>query len=117
MEIKDRINYILKKHNLNSSAFADKLTIQRSSLSHILSGRNKPSIDFIDKFIRSFPNEDVNWLITGIQHVGNKTIQQVDGMEIKSNPTPQPKEVTKKKIIKVLTLFDDGSFESYEPNS
>ena len=67
MDLKDRLQLIISNNNLNASSFADKLKIQRSNLSHILSGRNKPSLDFIEKFILHFPEEDVLWLITGMK--------------------------------------------------
>jgi transcriptional regulator with XRE-family HTH domain len=46
---------------LNASAFADKIGVQRSSLSHLLSGRNKPSLDFILKIVDVFPDVDLYW--------------------------------------------------------
>ena len=51
----ERINKILKYYSLNSSQLADKIGVQRSSISHILSGRNKPSLDFIQKLMKVFP--------------------------------------------------------------
>ena len=71
MDLKQRLQQIITKNNLSASSFADKLSIQRSNISHILSGRNKPSLDFIEKFINHFPNEDVIWLITGINKEKN----------------------------------------------
>ena len=46
-----RLELILEYYGLNASAFADKIGVQRSSLSHLLSGRNKPSLDFILKIM------------------------------------------------------------------
>jgi transcriptional regulator with XRE-family HTH domain len=45
--------------------FADKIGVQRSSLSHLLSGRNKPSLDFILKILDVFPDVDLYWMING----------------------------------------------------
>ena len=55
MLIQDRIKLILKANNLSASEFADKVGIKRSNLSHVLSGRNKPSLDFLSKIISTFP--------------------------------------------------------------
>jgi transcriptional regulator with XRE-family HTH domain len=50
---------------LNASGFADKIGVQRSSLSHLLSGRNKPSLDFILKILDEFPDVDLYWILNG----------------------------------------------------
>ncbi|WP_333809809.1 helix-turn-helix domain-containing protein [Flavobacterium sp.] len=60
-----RLEIILEYYNLSASAFADKINVQRSSLSHLLSGRNKPSLDFIIKVIEVFPEVDLYWILNG----------------------------------------------------
>ena len=60
-----RLEIILDYYNLSASAFADKINVQRSSLSHLLSGRNKPSLDFIVKVIEVFPEVDLYWILNG----------------------------------------------------
>ena len=60
-----RLEIILDYYNLTASSFADKINVQRSSLSHLLSGRNKPSLDFIIKVIDVFPEVDLYWILNG----------------------------------------------------
>ena len=60
-----RLEIILDYYSLNASAFADKIGVQRSSLSHLLSGRNKPSLDFILKIMDVFPDVDLYWILNG----------------------------------------------------
>jgi transcriptional regulator with XRE-family HTH domain len=60
-----RLEVLLDYYSISASAFADKIGVQRSSLSHLLSGRNKPSLDFILKIIEAFPEVDLHWLISG----------------------------------------------------
>ncbi|WP_291103827.1 MULTISPECIES: helix-turn-helix domain-containing protein [unclassified Flavobacterium] len=60
-----RLEIILDYYSLNASSFADKIGVQRSSLSHLLSGRNKPSLDFILKIIEVFPEVDLYWILNG----------------------------------------------------
>ena len=60
-----RLEIILDYYNLSASAFADRISVQRSSLSHLLSGRNKPSLDFIIKVIEVFPEVDLYWILNG----------------------------------------------------
>ena len=60
-----RLEIILDYYGLNASSFADKIGVQRSSLSHLLSGRNKPSLDFILKILEVFPEVDLYWILNG----------------------------------------------------
>ncbi|RKS14055.1 helix-turn-helix transcriptional regulator [Flavobacterium sp. 120] len=60
-----RLEIILDYYSLNASSFADKIGVQRSSLSHLLSGRNKPSLDFILKILEVFPDVDLYWILNG----------------------------------------------------
>ncbi|SDX84761.1 helix-turn-helix transcriptional regulator [Flavobacterium degerlachei] len=72
-----RLEVILDYYSLNASAFADKIGVQRSSLSHLLSGRNKPSLDFILKILDVFPDVDLYWILNGKGSFpkNNETIQ------------------------------------------
>jgi transcriptional regulator with XRE-family HTH domain len=65
MEIKERLLELMKNEGINAAMFADSIGVQRSSISHILSGRNKPSIDFLEKIFTSYPNYQAEWLIMG----------------------------------------------------
>ena len=60
-----RLELLLDYYSLNASSFADKIGVQRSSLSHLLSGRNKPSLDFILKILDVFPEVDLYWILNG----------------------------------------------------
>ena len=60
-----RLEIILDYYSLNASGFADKIGVQRSSLSHLLSGRNKPSLDFLLKILDVFPEVDLYWILNG----------------------------------------------------
>lgn len=60
-----RIQKIMKYYDLNASLFAEKIQVGRSSISHILSGRNKPSLDFVINIVNTFPEVDLYWLLNG----------------------------------------------------
>jgi len=60
-----RLEIILDYYALNASGFADKIGVQRSSMSHLLSGRNKPSLDFVMKILEVFPDVDLYWILNG----------------------------------------------------
>lgn len=61
----DRVQLILKTKNISASRFADEIGVQRSNISHIISGRNNPSLDFIQKILKRFPDINSDWLIFG----------------------------------------------------
>ncbi|MFC2100488.1 helix-turn-helix domain-containing protein [Bacteroidota bacterium] len=75
----DRISLILKLKNLSSSQFADKIGVQRSSVSHVLSGRNKPSLDFISKILNSYPEISYEWILAGKgEMIKNGSVEETD---------------------------------------
>jgi transcriptional regulator with XRE-family HTH domain len=76
----NRIMQLMKEKGLNRNEFAEKIGVQRSSITHILSGRNRPSLDFIEKLAKTYPNLNMNWLVTG------------DGGMFKVNKTAKPEE-------------------------
>lgn len=80
-----RLEIILDYYSLNASSFADKIGVQRSSLSHLLSGRNKPSLDFILKILDVFPEIDLYWVLNG---KGSFPISESKKDDI--IPTPSP---------------------------
>jgi transcriptional regulator with XRE-family HTH domain len=63
MSINDKIKQILLNKGYSPSHFADEIGVQRSSISHILSGRNRPSFDIIQKIIKRFPDLGFDWIL------------------------------------------------------
>lgn len=61
----NRIQEIIKRYDLTPSRFADQLEVPRSTISHILSERNKPSLEFLQKILDNYPDININWLIRG----------------------------------------------------
>ena len=90
-----RLEIILDYYSLNASSFADKIGVQRSSLSHLLSGRNKPSLDFILKILEVFPDIDLYWILNGKGTFPKNTVafsktETPIEIEVKQNDTPLP---------------------------
>jgi transcriptional regulator with XRE-family HTH domain len=86
-----RLEVILDYYSLNASAFADKIGVQRSSLSHLLSGRNKPSLDFILKILEVFPEVDLYWILNGKGSFPKRSMENVtDSETLKNSSTPAP---------------------------
>ena len=84
----DRIRELLAKEQLSPSQFADEINLQRSSLSHVLSGRNKPSLDFVMKIKQRFSEVNLEWLI-----FGNGKMFLGKEAEIVSNVIKPPHEI------------------------
>ncbi|CAM4308156.1 helix-turn-helix transcriptional regulator [Zobellia roscoffensis] len=116
----DRLNELLRYYSLSASSFADKVNVQRSSISHLLSGRNKPSLDFVLKVINVFPEVNLYWLLNGKGSFPSEAKKEI------SQPTPSTKQKTttidlpakasskpEKNIEKIIIFYSDGSFESY----
>ena len=90
-----RLEIILDYYSLNASSFADKIGVQRSSLSHLLSGRNKPSLDFILKILEVFPDIDLYWILNGKGTFPKNTVafsktETPIEIAVKQNDTPLP---------------------------
>ena len=106
----------MEYHGLTASLFADKISVQRSSISHILSGRNKPSLDFILKVTNTFKDVDIYWLLNG-----KGTFPKIK--EEKSNTAPSTlfttekiaKQIpTEKMIQRIVVFYSDGTFDEYK---
>lgn len=98
-----RILLILKSKDISASKFADEIGVQRSSISHILSGRNNPSLDFIQKVLTRFPDINSDWILTGKGSMYsqpdlfssaeiNKTVKRPDRVEIREPERDIPVE-------------------------
>ena len=70
----ERLNIIMDFYELSAALFAEKIEVQRSSISHILSGRNKPSLDFVLKILKEFPEVELYWLLNGVGDFPNEVI-------------------------------------------
>lgn len=138
-----RLDSLLEYYNLNAASFADKIGVQRSSLSHLLSGRNKPSLDFILKILEVFPEVDLYWILNGkgtFPKISNEiksgdsaaTIQSsepslgnlfANGTETKSiaptlqiNKTVPTKQSVSNEVEKIVFFYKDGTFKEFLPN-
>lgn len=100
MNLNERISKIIEYSQLTSSEFADEIDVQRSSISHITSGRNKPSLDFLIKVKEKFPELEWDWLIKGD---GEMLIKKEE------NQATEP-EQNKIALPDLFALIDDDNF-------
>jgi len=96
--IHERIKQVIELSGLTMTEFADLLKVQRSSISHLISGRNKPSMDFLEKLVEHFPDIDLKWLISG-----SSSLQ----VALESSSTQKQE----KKIKQIIVWYTDNSFE------
>jgi transcriptional regulator with XRE-family HTH domain len=137
--VKDRIKQILLDEGLTSGAFADEIGVQRSSISHILNGRNNPSLDFVIKVVTRFRHINLAWLMLGKgEMLGSEIV--ISESTAKPNPTifselleasseadvlnvdelsenQVDKSInTSRQVSKIVIFYSDSSFSMYNPN-
>ncbi|HSJ11925.1 MAG TPA: helix-turn-helix transcriptional regulator [Gillisia sp.] len=126
-----RLEKILEYYDISAAAFAEAIDVGRSSISHILSGRNKPSLDFVMKVVQTYPEVELYWLLNGKGSFPSTSVKT------ETNPTPGPsapalatvvspknelegrakmvaQSSSSKKIRKIVFFYEDGSFEAFE---
>lgn len=130
--MKERIQKFIDYKSITPGELADILGVQRSNISHILNGRNKPGAVFIEKFLLAFPRVNARWLFTGEgpmvmgeekSSADDKSLANEN--ELKSEPEiPYITRVSTSKsgtdkqgktLVKVILLYSNGSFVSYDP--
>ena len=131
--MREKLLKLMKSEKLSSSRLAEMLEIQPSSISHILSGRNKPSYDFILKFLRTFPNINPDWLLMGKGKIyrngendqNNQNEDNTPQLSINFEENQEFYEesdeateikIIEKKINRITLFYNDGSFQEFYPN-
>lgn len=92
MEISDRIKKIIDHYGYSPSEFADTIEVPRSSISHITSGRNKASLDFIVKIKNRFPEIQWDWLIDGQGDMTKQAVQEPEEIDNSAEEINIPEE-------------------------
>lgn len=131
-EFTQRLHKIMGFYELSAASFADRIDVGRSSISHLLSGRNKPSLDFVLKIVHAFPEVDLYWLLNGRGDFPKKEIPpeakpmlrntRRDQGDLFSEEEKDTKESHssvslpqgKRSIQKIVIFYNDGSFEAFE---
>ena len=143
--MRDRILKIMEREGLTPSKFAESIGIQRSAMSHIISGRNNPSLDVLLKILERFTYVDSDWLLFGKgemirEHVltdhnlftnmleNRPNVQVVAenrkeiGVEIPVNIQKQPvveqvicQEKPSKNVSKIMIFYSDNTFDTFVP--
>lgn len=139
--MKERIEKIMEYKQLTAAVFADSIGIQRSTLAHILNGRNNPSLDVVMKIHQCFADINLQWLIDGIGSMVNTSSNNKDDYDLFSNHSEQinnkpqiskdiplqdsvklqePKEIVRyierpsRRITEIRIFYEDNSFEIFK---
>ena len=102
-----RLKQFLAAENISQSQFADEIGVARASVSHILSGRNKPGFEFIENMLSHYPALSSEWLIMGkgkmykeatLGPISSEPAQPQEGLfsQPSQQPTPLPSAVESK---------------------
>tara|TARA_B100000949_G_C14286277_1_gene454396 strand:+ start:1449 stop:1859 length:411 start_codon:yes stop_codon:yes gene_type:complete len=129
--IVSRIQTVVDHLEISVSAFADEIGVQRSSMSHLLNGRNKPSLDFVMKLVDTYPEVDLYWLLKGKGSFPKEANQIEDAPasiveeKLEENTTESLSESysvkhlknpkLSKEPYKIVMFYSDGTFEAFQP--
>lgn len=116
-EFANRLRRIMDYYQLSGSAFAERIQVQRSSISHLLSGRNKPSLDFVMRVVKEFDEVELYWLLNGKGTFPNALSGVSDKPEIRISKEVESPAPTnhQKEIERIVVFYKDGSFKAYSP--
>lgn len=137
--MKERLELLIKNYGLTPSKFAESIGVQRSSISHILTGRNKPSYDLILKILDTYNEVNTDWLLKGEgemtrnstnsdlftsvenkpkdTHVNKDESSTTKHIKAEINPKKEIKKITDnntKDIESIAVLYTDGTFKVYK---
>jgi plasmid maintenance system antidote protein VapI len=124
-----RLEKIIDFYGLSATAFSEKIDFNRSTISHLLSGRNKPSLEFVMKVVQTFPEVELYWLLNGkgsfpsesktpetklfpdSSHTNNETVKEK--VVFQDSNKDASKNVSNSEIDRIVIFYKDGSFKAY----
>ena len=122
-----RLQKILDFYGVTATSFSEKIAFNRSTISHLLSGRNKPSLEFVMKVLQTYPEVDLYWLLYGKGSFPtplNKVNTQIKATS-KQNTLPGVeaensvfenmalKNSNTSAIERIILCYKDGTFKQY----
>ncbi len=122
-----RLQKILDFYGVTATSFSEKIAFNRSTISHLLSGRNKPSLEFVMKVLQTYPEVDLYWLLYGkgsFPTTVNKVNTQIKATS-KQNTVPGVeaensvfenmalKNSNTSAIERIILCYKDGTFKQY----
>ena len=84
MTLNDKIKQLIILRNLTPTRFADEIAVPRPSISHILSGRNKPSLEIVQKIIKTYPEIGFDWVLEDETEITQNTSQSLNNQGVRT---------------------------------
>jgi len=118
-----RLQKILEYYGVSATAFSEEINFNRSTISHLLSGRNKPSLEFVMKVLQKYPEVELYWLLNGKgEFPSEKKLTSPPISELQNNTTKETvatvleksSQNSNKTIDRIVIFYNDGSFKAYE---
>lgn len=139
--MKERIIQIMEREGMSQAQFAQAIGVQRAAMSHIISGRNNPSLDVIMKILSCFPAINPDWLLLGKGNIFRENAKQPDTLfpsystskievlsdnEVKPSNMKQTNEMvdeknesnslyTTRNVSKIMVFYSDNTYEMFVP--
>ena len=114
--ILNRIKKIIEENNLSNSEFAEKIGIPKSSVTHLLSERNNPSLDIIIKISEAFENISTDYLIFGQENQVKPTIQHSNSLfsELDESISQDSVKDLNNKVKSIILIYENNKFEQID---
>lgn len=118
-EFSQRLQEVIEFYGESASSFSEKIGVQRSGISHILSGRNKPSLDFILKILSAYPEVELYWLLNGKGTFPTSKPSSYEPPKKINEPLniQTSLDLTQKEgktIERIVIFYSDGTFKNYQ---
>ena len=114
--ILNRIKKIIEENNLSNSEFAEKIGIPKSSVTHLLSERNNPSLDIIIKISEAFEDISADYLIFGQENQSESTIQDPNTLfsELEQGISEDSVKDSNNKVKSIILIYENNKFEQID---
>lgn len=142
MKLNEKIRRFINDKDLTSTKFADEIGVPRPSISHILSDRNKPSLEIVQKIYKRYPELGFDWFLEDEENETQLTVQSPNNQAItvQKRPIPAPRELNEKKtpentpvqtnlsstsfpnfghgnVARIIVVYTDGNTQVFESSS
>jgi len=134
MKFSEQLHRIMQHYNLTTTTLADKISVPKATISHLMSERNKPSLEFIIKLHNNFPELNLHWLIhqegtfldnqdiiktstTLSENESNKVENNSDEIFVKKEFEIEENKLSfnSETIDSIVIFYKNGSFKQYKP--
>ena len=116
-----RLQKILDYYNISAAELSNQIKFNRSTISHLLSGRNKPSLDFVMRILQKYPEVELYWLLNGKGSFPSITKKSISATRIEPILTSNKhltnltsNSITNTDVDQIVIFFKDGTFKSYK---